>query len=119
MTVLGFAYVGLHTPDPAALSSFYRELLDAAPVTGTHEQLQVGSAVLGFWQAAAPGGEQSTGFLVDEQGLEAFVARAGDLGLPVERTSYNAWSRGASVRDPEGRVVEALVNDLAVFWTNE
>ena len=119
MTVLGFAYVGLHTPDPAALSSFYRELLGATPVAGTHEQLQIGSAVLGFWQAAAAGGQQSTGFLVDEQELEAFAARARDLGLTAERTSYNAWSKGASVRDPEGRLVEVLVNDLAVFWTND
>jgi hypothetical protein len=51
--------------------------------------------------------------------LGAFVARARDLGLTAERTSYNAWSKGASVRDPEGRLVEVLVNDLAVFWTNE
>lgn len=121
MSVLGIAYIGLRTPDVEGLHRFYADLTGADRIEGTHGQLRLGGTVLGFWHAeAAAVGPDVIGLEVDAAGFEAALGRARGMGLVVDGPRrYNPHSRGFEVLDPEGRTLEFLHNDPAVFWTSE
>ena len=121
MGVLGIDHVAFRSPDPAALRAFYAELLEAEPLTGEHAPLRVGHTLLVFFEEAdASVGGDELAFDVDGPGFERCLERARRLGAlqrgPVDHT---AFSRGFYLRDPDGRRIEIIHNDDAVFWQED
>jgi catechol 2,3-dioxygenase-like lactoylglutathione lyase family enzyme len=120
MAVLGINHVAFRSPDPTRLRRFYETLLDAEPLSGAHDPLRAGSVLLVFFPAERPGAAEDPdelAFDVDAAGFHDVLQRARDLGAvarePVEHT---AWSRGFLVRDPDGRRIEIVYDDRAVYW---
>src|SRR5438132_196420 len=117
MGVLGIDHIAFRTPDPVRLHGFYLELLGAEPLSGAHSPLRAGNTLLVFFAEEAPAGGDELAFGVDGPGFADCLERARRLGAvqrePVEHT---AFSRGFLVRDPDGRRIEIVHSDTAVFW---
>jgi hypothetical protein len=94
-------------------------LLGAEPLVGDHEPIRVGHTVLVFMQSDAKDNKLGVGFDVDAAGFEDVLEKARSLGAlergPVQHT---ALSKGMFLRDPDGRQIEIVHNDLGVFWQN-
>ena len=117
MAVLGIDHVAFRTPDPVGLREFYAELLGAEPLEGSHGPLRAGHTLLVFFESDGGIGDDELAFDVDGPGFEECLGRARTMGLdvrgPVEHT---AWSHGFYLSDPDGRRIEIVHNDDAVFW---
>jgi catechol 2,3-dioxygenase-like lactoylglutathione lyase family enzyme len=118
MGALGIDHVAFRTPDAARLRTFYAELLDAEPLVGEHAPLRVGHTLLVFFEEAdASVGGDELAFDVDGPGFERCLERARQLRvLQRQPVQHGAFSRGFYRRDPDGRRVEIVHNDDAVFW---
>src|SRR5947209_7653393 len=121
MGVLGIDHVAFRTPDPGRLRAFYLELLAAEPLSGAHSPLRAGHTLLVFFEGDdAPVGADELAFDVDGPGFEACLEQARRLGaLTREPVEHTAFSRGFLVRDPDGRRIEIVQNDDAVFWQED
>jgi catechol 2,3-dioxygenase-like lactoylglutathione lyase family enzyme len=117
MGVFGIDHVAFRTPDPAALRAFYAELLGAEELDGEHHPLRVGGTTLAFFEGEAVWGEDELAFDADRGGFEAALAAARRLGvLEREPVSHTPSSVGFVVRDPDGRRIEVIHNDEAIWW---
>jgi catechol 2,3-dioxygenase-like lactoylglutathione lyase family enzyme len=117
MGVLGVDHIAFRSPEPARLRTFYAELLDAEPLEGEHAPLRVGHTLLVFFEEDAAPGSDEIAFDVDGPGFETCLERARTLGaLTREPVRHTRFSRGFLVRDPDGRRIEIVHNDDAVFW---
>ena len=121
MGVLGIDHVAFRTPDAARLRDFYAELLGAEPLSGAHAPLRAGHTLLVFFEEGdTPIGADELAFDVDEAGFGDCLERARRLGaLQREPVEHTAFSRGFLVRDPDGRRIEIIHNDDAVFWQED
>jgi catechol 2,3-dioxygenase-like lactoylglutathione lyase family enzyme len=118
MGVLGVDHIAFRTPDPVRLRAFYLELLAAEPLPGEHSPLRIGHTLLVFFdERSAAVGADEIAFDVDAGGFEGCLERARRLGaLTREPVEHTPFSRGFLVRDPDGRRIEVIHNDDAVFW---
>jgi catechol 2,3-dioxygenase-like lactoylglutathione lyase family enzyme len=118
MAVLGIDHVAFRTSDAAGLRAFYAELLGADELSGEHSPLRVGHTLLVFFEDAdAVTGGDELAFDVDGAGFEDCLARARRLeAVQREPVAHTSFSRGFLVRDPDGRRIEIIHNDDAVFW---
>ncbi len=121
MSVLGVNHIAFRTRNPAELRAFYLELMGGEALKGSHAPVRVGATLLVFFESDAnPIGEDpdELAFDVDSAGFDSVLIRAERLGCvarpPVEHTP---WSKGFLVRDPEGRRIEFVHDNLAVYWT--
>jgi catechol 2,3-dioxygenase-like lactoylglutathione lyase family enzyme len=123
MGILGINHIAFRTPDPARLKAFYRELLDAEVVDGSHDPLRVGHTLLVFFESdrgGAAGDPDELAFDADRDGFEATLERARRLGaLQREPVDPTPWSRAFLVRDPDGRRIEITYDDRAVYWRED
>jgi len=119
MAVTGIHSVWFFTPDIARLRNFYIEVLGAEPLTGDHEPIRVGHTVLVFMLGDPQENRLAIGFEADAAGFEQVQEKAKKLGVlergPVQHT---ALSKGLFLRDPDGRQIEIVHNDLGIFWQN-
>jgi catechol 2,3-dioxygenase-like lactoylglutathione lyase family enzyme len=120
MGILGVNHIAFRTPDPAGLKAFYRELLGAEELTGSHDPLRVGHTLLVFFPSERGGAADDPdelAFDADRAGFEETLERARALGAlqrePVEPTP---WSRAFLLRDPDGRRIEITYDDRGVYW---
>jgi catechol 2,3-dioxygenase-like lactoylglutathione lyase family enzyme len=120
MGVLGINHIAFRTPDVRRLRRFYEQLLGAESLDGEHQPLRAGGVLLVFFEASAAGITEhpdEIAFDVDEDGFAETLANARSMGVlrrdPVDHT---AWSRGFVVHDPDGRRIEIVYEDHAVFW---
>jgi catechol 2,3-dioxygenase-like lactoylglutathione lyase family enzyme len=118
--VLGVNHLAFRTRDAARLKAFYRELLAAEELEGTHDPLRAGSVLLVFFESedASVGAESDElAFDVDAAGFDDALERARSLGCltrePVEHTPH---SRGFLCIDPDGRRIEIVHDDPGVYW---
>jgi catechol 2,3-dioxygenase-like lactoylglutathione lyase family enzyme len=118
--VLGVNHLAFRTPDPDRLRRFYLELTGADELEGAHSPLRVGQTLLVFFAAEALGAAadpDEIAFDVDRSGFEDVLERARALDCelrgPVEHTPF---SKGFYVRDPDGRRLEFVHDDLGVYW---
>ena len=123
MGVLGVNHIAFRTPDPARLKAFYRELLDAEELAGSHDPLRIGHTLLVFFpseRAGAADDPDELAFDADRTGFDEALERARTLGVvqrePVEPTP---WSRAFLVRDPDGRRIEITHDDRSVYWRED
>jgi catechol 2,3-dioxygenase-like lactoylglutathione lyase family enzyme len=123
MGILGVNHIAFRTPDPAGLKGFYRELLDAEEVGGSHDPLRVGHTLLVFFLSERGGAAEDPdelAFDADRAGFEETLARARRMGViqrePVDPTP---WSRALLVRDPDGRRIEITYDDRSVYWQED
>jgi len=122
--VLGLNHIAFRSTDAAALRDFYLTLLAAEELGGEHGVLRAGSLVLAFVETDAPQGRPDDGdalaFEVDAAGFEDVLGRARELGA-LERppVAHTRWSRRFEVRDPEGRRLEFVHDDLGVYWRED
>ena len=123
MGILGVNHIAFRTPDVARLKAFYRELLDAEVLDGSHDPLRVGHALLVFFPSERGGAADDPdelAFDADRAGFESALERARGLGAlqrePVEPTP---WSRAFLVRDPDGRRIEITYDDRSVYWRED
>lgn len=121
MGVLGIDHVAFRTPDPARLRGFYAELLGAEPLSGAHSPLRAGHTLLVFFEEdGATAGADELAFDVDGPGFDDCLERARRIGaLQREPVEHTVFSRGFLVRDPDGRRIEIVHNDDAVFWQED
>jgi catechol 2,3-dioxygenase-like lactoylglutathione lyase family enzyme len=124
VAVLGLNHVAFRTTDAVRLRDFYLALLDAEELGGEHGVLRAGSLVLAFFEADAPGigrGEtDELAFEVDAAGFEDVLRRAGELdALDRPPVPHTRWSRRFVVRDPDGRPLEFVHDDLGVYWRED
>jgi catechol 2,3-dioxygenase-like lactoylglutathione lyase family enzyme len=120
MGVLGVNHIAFRTPDTAALKAFYRELLDAEVLVGSHDPLRVGHTLLVFFESERGGAgddPDEIAFDADRAGFDAALERARSLGaLQREPVDPTPWSRAFLVRDPDGRRIEITYDDRSVYW---
>ena len=118
MAVLGVDHIAFRTSDPERLRTFYLELLAAEPLTGEHSPLRIGHTLLVFFaDEDATVSLDEIAFDVDGSGFAACLTRARRLdALTREPVEHTAFSRGFLVRDPDGRRIEIVHNDDAVYW---
>ena len=123
MGILGINHLAFRTRDPAALKAFYRELLDAEELDGSHDPLRVGQTLLVFFPSERGGvsdDPDEIAFDADRAGFDEALARARALGaLEREPVEHTPWSRGFVVRDPEGRRIEITHDDRGVYWRED
>ena len=123
MGVLGVNHIAFRTPDTAALKAFYRELLDAEVLVGSHDPLRVGHTVLVFFESERGGAgddPDEIAFDADRAGFDAALERARSLGaLQREPVDPTPWSRAFLVRDPDGRRIEITYDDRSVYWRED
>ncbi len=123
MGILGVNHIAFRTPDPAALKAFYRELLDAEELDGSHDPLRVGDTLLVFFEAERGGAADDPdeiAFDADRAGFEQTLERARRLGaLRREPVDPTPWSRAFLVRDPDGRRIEITYDDRSVYWRED
>ena len=119
MGVTGIHSIWFYTPDIARLRKFYIDLLGAESLVGDHEPIRLGHTVLVFMQGTPESNRLAIGFDVDSVGFESILSAAQSMGAlergPVQHTPI---SRGLFVKDPDGRQIEIVHNDLGVFWQN-
>lgn len=121
MGVLGVNHIAFRSASPDALRRFYVELTGGEELQGEHGPVRVGATLLVFFHTedagAARDDPDELAFDVDAAGFQEVPARAEKLGVltrqPVEHTR---WSKGLLVKDPEGRRIEFVYNDLGVYW---
>ena len=121
MSVHGVNHIAFRTRDPAALRAFYLELTAGEALEGAHAPVRLGATLLVFFESHHnPIAEDpdEIAFDVDRAGFDEVLARAMRLGClvrpPVAHTRY---SKGFVVRDPEGRRIEFVHDDRAVYWS--
>ena len=121
MAVLGIDHIAFRTPDAARLHGFYAELLGAEALAGAHSPLRAGHTLLVFFEeTAASTGADELAFDVDRRGFDDCLAQARRLrALAREPVEHTRFSRGFLVRDPDGRRIEIVHNDDAVFWQED
>jgi catechol 2,3-dioxygenase-like lactoylglutathione lyase family enzyme len=123
MGILGVNHIAFRTPDPAGLKAFYRELLGAEEVDGSHDPLRVGHALLVFFpsdRGGAADDPDEIAFDADLAGFEETLGRARRLGaLQREPVDPTPWSRAFLVRDPDGRRIEITHDDRSVYWRED
>jgi catechol 2,3-dioxygenase-like lactoylglutathione lyase family enzyme len=123
MGILGVNHIAFRTPDPAALKAFYRELLGAEDVDGSHDPLRVGHTLLVFFpsdRGGAADDPDEIAFDADLAGFEETLERARRLGaLHREPVDPTPWSRAFLVRDPDGRRIEITHDDRSVYWRED
>jgi len=123
MGVLGVNHIAFRTPDTAALKAFYRELLDAEVLVGSHDPLRVGHTLLVFFESERGGAgddPDEIAFDADRAGFDAALERARSLGaLQREPVDPTPWSRAFLVRDPDGRRIEITYDDRSVYWRED
>jgi catechol 2,3-dioxygenase-like lactoylglutathione lyase family enzyme len=121
--ILGVNHIAFRTPDPAGLKAFYRELLGAEELSGSHDPLRVGHTLLVFFPSERGGAADDPdelAFDADLAGFEAALERARALGaLQREPVDPTPWSRAFLVRDPDGRRIEITYDDRGVYWYEE
>jgi catechol 2,3-dioxygenase-like lactoylglutathione lyase family enzyme len=120
MGVLGISHVAFRTPEPARLKAFYRDLLGAEELDGSHDPLRVGHTTLVFFASetnAIADDPDELAFDADAAGFAEILERARRLGV-VERgpVDHTPRSRGFVVRDPDGRRIEVSHEDRGVYW---
>jgi catechol-2,3-dioxygenase len=119
MGVTGIHSVWFFMHDIARLRNFYIEVLGAEPLTRDHEPIRVGHTVLVFMQGDPQENKLAIGFDADAAGFDQVVEKAKKLAVlergPVQHT---AVSKGLFLRDPDGRQIEIVHNDLGIFWQN-
>lgn len=120
MGVIGVNHLAFRTPDPERLRRFYVELTGADELEGEHGPIRVGQTLLVFFAAAEHGAgadPDEIAFDVDRAGFEDVSRRARSLGCevrgPVEHTPF---STGLYLSDPDGRRLEFIHDDPAVYW---
>jgi len=99
-----FCFAELHTPDVAAASAFYGDVLgwETAHVAGDfHLFLREGKAIIGLRRS--PGPQRLLGY-VKVASADATAARATDLGATIDTSPFDTpgVARTAVIRDPEG-----------------
>jgi catechol 2,3-dioxygenase-like lactoylglutathione lyase family enzyme len=123
MGILGVNHIAFRTPDPARLKAFYRELLDAEELEGSHDPLRVGSTLLVFFPAERGGvgdDPDELAFDADRAGFDGTLERARRMGaVRREPVDHTPWSRGFLVADPDGRRVEITYDDRGVYWRED
>jgi len=123
MGILGVNHIAFRTPDPSGLKAFYRELLDAEEVDGSHDPLRVGHTLLVFFASEHGGAAEDPdelAFDADLAGFEATLARARSMGsIQREPVDPTPWSRAFLVRDPDGRRIEITYDDRSVYWRED
>jgi catechol 2,3-dioxygenase-like lactoylglutathione lyase family enzyme len=123
MGILGVNHIAFRTPEPARLKAFYRELLDAEEVDGSHDPLRVGHTLLVFFasdRGGAADDPDELAFDADREGFEHTLERARRLGvLQREPVDPTPWSRAFLVRDPDGRRIEITFDDRSVYWRED
>jgi len=122
VAVHGVNHIAFRTPDPARLRAFYLELLDAEPLSGSHDPIRAGSVILAFFESSGRPAEDpdEIAFDVDAAGFEAALERARRLGA-VQRdpVTPNRWQRFVVLRDPDGRRIELTHDDRGVYWQED
>jgi catechol-2,3-dioxygenase len=120
MGVIGVNHFAFRTPDPDRLRRFYLELTGADEVEGEHGPIRVGQTLLVFFASHAHGAAEDPdeiAFDVDASGFDEVLRRARALRCeirgPIEHT---AFSKGFYVSDPDGRRLEFIHDDPAVYW---
>jgi catechol 2,3-dioxygenase-like lactoylglutathione lyase family enzyme len=120
MGVLGINHVAFRSHDPVALRRFYLELTGGEPLDGAHDPVRVGHTLLVFFASErrySDADPDELAFDVDSAGFREVLERATTLGVlqrgPVQHTD---WSRGFYVTDPDGRRLEFICDDHAVYW---
>jgi len=99
MGVLGVNHLAFRTTDPDGLRRFYLELT-GAPSTPT--------------VAADP---DEIAFDVDSSGFEDVLGRARRLGCEIRGPiAHSPSSRGFYLSDPDGRRLEFIHDEPAVYW---
>jgi catechol 2,3-dioxygenase-like lactoylglutathione lyase family enzyme len=118
--VLGVNHLAFRTSDPNRLRSFYVELTGADEIDGEHDPIRVGQTLLVFFESRehqSPDDPDEIAFDVDSSGFDEVLRRARALGCeirgPVEHTSF---SKGFYLSDPDGRRLEFIHADPAVYW---
>jgi catechol 2,3-dioxygenase-like lactoylglutathione lyase family enzyme len=118
--VLGVNHLAFRTPDPDRLRRFYLELTGADEIDGEHNPIRVGQTLLVFFESPehrSASDPDEIAFDVDAAGFDEVLRRARTLGCevrgPVEHT---AFSKGIDLRDPDGRRLEFIHDDPAVYW---
>jgi catechol 2,3-dioxygenase-like lactoylglutathione lyase family enzyme len=123
MGILGINHIAFRTPDPAGLKAFYRELLDAEELEGSHDPLRVGNTLLVFFASERGGAgddPDELAFDADRAGFDTTLERARQLGaLQREPVDPTPWSKAFLVRDPDGRRIEITYDDRGVYWRED
>jgi catechol 2,3-dioxygenase-like lactoylglutathione lyase family enzyme len=123
MGILGVNHIAFRTPDPPGLKAFYRELLDAEELDGSHDPLRVGHTLLVFFpseRGGAAADPDELAFDADLAGFEQTLERARRMGvLQREPVDPTPWSRAFLVRDPDGRRIEITYDDRSVYWRED
>jgi catechol 2,3-dioxygenase-like lactoylglutathione lyase family enzyme len=121
MGVLGVNHIAFRTPDPDSLRDFYLALTGGEPLQGEHGPVRLGGTLLVFFpsdESAVGADPDELAFDVDAAGFGEVLENAERLGClsraPVEHTP---WSKGFLVHDPDGRRLEFVYDDQAVFWS--
>jgi catechol 2,3-dioxygenase-like lactoylglutathione lyase family enzyme len=120
MGIFGVNHIAFRTPDAARLKRFYEDLFAPEVVSGSHEPLRVGAALLVFFESDAnpiSDDPDEIAFDVDLAGFEETLGRARALGVVTrEPVAPTAWSRAFLVRDPDGRRIEITYDDRGIYW---
>jgi catechol-2,3-dioxygenase len=118
--VLGVNHLAFRTADPDRLRRFYLELTGADEVEGEHSPIRAGQTLLVFFESRehrAANDPDEIAFDVDSAGFDEILGRARKLGCqirgPIEHT---AFSKGFYLSDPDGRRLEFIHDDPAVYW---
>ena len=123
MGILGINHIAFRTPDPARLNAFYRELLGAEELDGSHDPLRVGHTLLVFFasdRGGAADDPDELAFDADRAGFDDALERARRLdALQREPVDPTPWSKAFLVRDPDGRRIEITYDDRSVYWRED
>ena len=97
MGILGINHIAFRTPDPARLKTFYRELLGAEELDGSHDPLRVGHTLLVFFasdRGGAADDPDELAFDADRAGFDDALERARRLdALQREPVDPTPWSK--------------------------
>lgn len=120
MGVLGVNHLAFRTPDPDRLRRFYLELTAADEVEGEHDPIRVGQTLLVFFgsrEHRVTDDPDEIAFDVDSSGFEEVLRRARTLGCEIRGpVAHTQFSRGFYLSDPDGRRLEFINEDPAVYW---
>jgi catechol 2,3-dioxygenase-like lactoylglutathione lyase family enzyme len=122
VAVHGINHIAFRTPDPAHLRAFYLDLLDAEPLSGSHDPIRAGAVVLAFFESSGRPAEDpdEIAFDVDAAGFDAALGRARRLdAVQRDPVAPNPWQRFVVLRDPDGRRIELTHDDRGVYWQED
>lgn len=113
-------HLAFRTADPDRLRRFYLELTGADEIDGEHDPIRVGQTLLVFFESRehqSANDPDEIAFAVDSSGFNEVLRRARRLGCEIRGPlEHTAFSKGFYLNDPDGRRLEFIRDDPAVYW---